>query len=405
MFTNLEPFWDFVRQHQADDPIKLLLQQNKYPDVDMRLVAQQIEGQRQALAKWPTLALFDRVLYPPKLNREQSSSEYTARYKADNFVLPNWHIADLTGGMGIDSMAFAKAAQTVDYVEHDPTLCQIMQHNCAAMGIANVACHNTDSIEWLKSHDRHFNLLFIDPARRSAQGKKVSAFEECTPNLLDNLDTLLSHCDTLLVKASPMIDITLGTQQLRDVKEIHIVAVEGECKEVLFCCQNNYSKEPTIHCIDLQPKTQTSDKFIFTRQEETANSATYSSKIATYLYEPNATLMKGGPFALIGHRYHLGKLSRNTHLYTSDSIEQDFPGRIFSVLQEVQLNKKSVSKILPDKKAHVISRNYPIGAAELQKQLGLQEGGEHFIIATTIGEKKTGFLCQPMKIINNFIKK
>ena len=208
-----------------------------------------------------------------------------------------------------------------------------------------------------------------------------------------------------IFKKSPTSKPALEEQVPQDIDANDRAIMEGECKEVLFCCQNNYSKEPTIHCIDLQPKTQTSDKFIFTRQEESANSATYSSKIATYLYEPNATLMKGGPFALIGHRYHLGKLSRNTHLYTSDSIEQDFPGRIFSVLQEVQLNKKSVSKILPDKKAHVISRNYPIGAAELQKQLGLQEGGEYFIIATTIGEKKTGFLCQPVKIINNFIKK
>ncbi len=394
MFTNLEPFWDFVRQHQTDDPIKLLLQQSKYPNVDMRLVAQQIEGKRQALAKWPTLASYEKVLYPPKLNREQSSSEYAARYKAETFVLPNWHIADLTGGMGIDSMAFAKVANSVDYFEVDESLCRNTQHNCGIMNLANVTCHNTNSMEWIRHSDLHFDLIFIDPARRNPQGRKVAAFEDCSPNLLDNLELIFAHTDRLLVKASPMIDLTLGTQQLNHVKDVHILSIDGECKEVLFFCDFVQTSETTIHCIDHHPKTGHADIFHFTRQEESEATATYCQQVHKYLYEPNATLMKGAAFALISQRFNIHQLARNTHLYTSDELVKQFPGRTFIVLEEIQLNRKSISKTFPDKKAHVISRNYPINAAELQKQLGLQEGGSDFLIATTIGNKKTGLVCR-----------
>ncbi|MCQ2261731.1 MAG: class I SAM-dependent methyltransferase [Bacteroidales bacterium] len=399
MFTNLESFWDFVRQHQTDDPIKLLLQQSKYPNVDMRLVAQQIEGKRQALAKWPTLASYEKVLYPPKLNREQSSSEYAARYKAETFVLPNWHIADLTGGMGIDSMAFAKVANSVDYFEVDESLCRNTQHNCGIMNLANVTCHNTNSMEWLQHSDPHFDLIFIDPARRNPQGKKVSAFEDCTPNLLDNLDLIYAHTDRLLVKASPMIDLTLGTQQLNHVKDVHLLAIDGECKEVLFFCESTPTSETTIHCIDHHPKTGHTNTFHFTRQEESEATATYCQQAHKYLYEPNATLMKGAPFALISQRHNLDQLARNTHLYTNDVLVEHFPGRTFIILEEIQLNKKSVAKAFPDKKVHVISRNYPVNATELQKQLGLQEGGSDFLIATTIGNRKTGLVCS--KITND----
>lgn len=381
----------FANQHSEEDPLTLLLHKKRYSDIDLGLVAQQLEGRKQARTKWPSLSERDTFFFPSKLNREQSSSEATARYKARiiESLQPD-SLADLTGGMGIDLLFAAPHAKSADYFETDPILCDIARHNFAALGLTHITCHNTDSLSHLSAHPAHYSLLFIDPARRNSQGRRVAAFEDCTPDLIAHLPLLLSHCDRLLVKASPMIDLSHALTQLGSVAEIHIVAVGNECKEVLFLSGN--APEPVIHCSNI---TSTGTSHItFTPSDESQTQCLYTTENGTYLYEPNAALMKGGCHNTLSKRYSLYKLARNTHLYTSNSFVADFPGRKFEILQPLQLNSKSVRKTLPEGKAHVVTRNYPMAATDLQRHLKLHEGGDLFVIAATLGTRPQGWLCR-----------
>ena len=382
--------------HRNADVARLLLNGNGTED--MRLVAQQIEGWRTACEKWPSLARNDAVWYPPRLNREQSSSETAARYKALRLLHKGIRLADLTGGMGIDSIAAAEGGATVDYAEQDADLCRGMEYNIGVLGITNCRCHCCDSMAWIATQENTYDIIYIDPARRNKEGQRVAAFEDCTPNLLLHLDTIMHHCHRMVVKASPMIDLATAEQQLaRYLTEVHIVAIAGECKEVLFVCDKQPANNVATCCIDLSgPLTATycdTHSFRFSHADEATAQATYCTTAARYLYEPHAALMKGGPFKSLSQRYGIDKLSRNTHLYTADTLIDQWPGRVFEIVQEVQLSAKAIHKLLPNTQAHVVARNYPTAAATLQRQLKLREGGDHFVIATTIGSKKTGLLC------------
>ena len=390
-------FINFVNAHRDDDTARLLLSAARYPTIDIPAAVQQIEGLRTAEEKWPSLLQHEDYLFPPRLNREQASSEVTAHYKATTAGSIG-RVADLTGGMGIDTLALAQMAEHMDYVERDPALVALMEHNCHILGVGNICCHCADSLEWLAAQEP-YDLLYIDPARRSAAGRKVAAFEDCTPDLLQHLDLLRSKSRRLLVKASPMIDITLALRQLGAVSEVHIVALHGECKEVLFLLGGETAAEPTIHCNDLKDLKDPKDPkvlkdFTFRPSEERAATATYCTAVGRYLYDPHAALRKAGCFRLLGQRYGLPLLAPNTHLYTSPTLLNDFPGRTFEVLQELPLNRKAAKAALPEGKAHVVVRNFPAEASALQRQLGLREGGDLFVIATTVGSRRTGFLCR-----------
>ena len=393
---------DFVNLHRDEDTARLLLSAARYPNIDMATAVNQIEGLKMAAVKWPSLLQHEGFEYPPRLNREQASSEATARYKAS--LLSTLHsplstLADLTGGMGIDSLAFAAAGFSVDYVERDPQLCDLMRHNAEAIHnnpnaqIPPIAVHCADCIEWLTASSRIFDVIFLDPARRAASGRKVSAFEDCQPDILRCLDLLRSHCRWLMVKASPMIDIDLAIEQLGAVAQVHVVALKGECKEVLFICGDDAKSEPIIHCVDLKDSKDL-NAFVFTRSEELGAQPAFCVAVKKYLYEPNAALMKGGCFSLVATRFGLEKLAPNTHLYTSGSMVTDFPGRVFEVQQEVALSRKALSRLLPEGKASVTVRNYPDEAAVLQRRLGLKEGGDFVVVAATVGRRPTGFLCR-----------
>ena len=389
-------FIDFVNAHKDEDTARLLLSAARYPSIDMPAAVQQIEGLRTAREKWPGLLECEEYLYPPRLNREQSSSEATARYKASIISTVNHRpstVADLTGGMGIDTLAFAKVAEHVDYVERDPQLCALMEHNIRALGVSNVTVHCADSMEWFGSAQGYApTTIYMDPARRDAAGRKVAGFEDCTPNILDHLKQLLSRCSTLMVKASPMIDIDLACRQLGCVADVHVVAVGGECKEVLFVCRPDMM-ETTICCVecktDVPPRT-----FRFSRGEEAAAPVALAAEVGRYLYEPSAALMKAGPYRIIAARYGLRMLDMSTHLYTGDALVEGFPGRVFRVLREVKATRKAVAEALPEGKAHVVTRNYPEAAAELQRRLGLKEGGDRFLVAATHAGRPRCWLCE-----------
>ena len=403
--TNFQDFHDlakretleFALRHVNDDTARLLLSAARYPHIDMPLAVQQIEGRRTAREKWPWLLEYEDFVYPPRLNREQSSSSFTAAHKASllsDLRSPTsdlTKVADLTGGMGIDALAFSRVAIHVDYVERDLALCRLMENNTKTLGINNISVHCADSLQWLASQGP-FDLLYLDPARRAASGRKVAAFEDCTPDFLSSLPLLLSRGRRLLVKASPMIDIDMAVSQLPSVSDVRVVSLDGECKEVLFLC-GLPCDEPQIHCTLLSSKTSRTGSLGFTRRAETAAIPTYAASVGAYLYEPDAAVMKGGPFRLLCQWYGLQKLAPNTHLYTADQLVEGFPGRTFRVLHEVKPSRKAVADALPEGKAHVAVRNYPLSAADLQRQLGLREGGDCFLFATTVGTTKTAFIC------------
>ena len=385
---------EFIISHRTEDPLSLVLQQKKYPKWDMKFVAQQIEGYRMAQDKLPTLSLCDDFVYPPKLNREQCSSETTALFKAMEYAKGK-HIADITGGLGIDTVFMAKYAATVDYIEQDEELHDIATHNFRVLELGNISAHCSDSINFLKNTNKHFDLIYADPARRDNQGRKVSALENCSPNILENIDLLLSKADMLLIKSSPMLDITEAVAQLKHVSEITIVAVKNECKEILFLCTGSVSDtSPKCHCINFKSNGSV-DKITFNREEETTLSIPYSANIEQYIYDPNVTLLKGGAFKTTSILYDIKKIHRNTHLYTSEKKIEQFAGRIFKVIKELHPSAKEIAKDIPNGKAHVITRNYPMSSEELQKKLRLKEGGDLYIIGLTKrDDKKAIYLCE-----------
>ena len=448
---------EFARVHAGEDTAQLLLAAGRYPEIDMKAAVQQIEGLRTAREKWPSLPECADYMYPPRLNREQASSEATASYKSriisscspggltksidpeigfidyavgGEISLPfatltksidpeigfidyavgggktspvrcaheihrsngmtlkaGLRVADLTGGMGIDTLAFAKVAEHVDYVERDPQLCALMVHNLRALGVTNVTVHCADSLDWLSATPSPLSAIYLDPARRDSAGRKVAGFEDSTPNILGHLPLLLSRCSTLIVKASPMIDLDLACRQLGSVADVHVVELKGECKEALFVCRHD-AAEPTIHCV-----TVGSEPFSFTRVAEAAAPVSLATEVGPWLYEPSAAVMKGGPYRLLAQRHSLAMLDVSTHLYTADRLVEGFPGRVFRVLQEVKATRKAVAEVVPEGKAHVVTRNYPVAAAELQRRLGLKEGGELFLVAATHAGRPRCWLC------------
>ncbi len=399
--NELNALLDFADSHAGTGAVTLLLHRDKYPDIDIEQAIQQIEGRRQASVKWPTLVSCRNFLFPPRLNREQSSSDLTAEYKrrlAESLAKGSIRIADLTGGMGIDTLHLAEIPGShVDYSEQDEELCLIASHNFTALGKTNIDIHHGDSMEWLKQTDpcNTFDIIVIDPARRDGKGRKVAAFEDCTPNLLNNLELLKSCSRWMIVKASPMIDIDKGLSEFKETAEVHVVSVKGECKEVLFIVGGDNNR-PKIVCTELN-NSGIQSQFTFSREEEASATADYCDQIGRFIYEPDATIMKAGPYKLLSQQYGLRKLARNTHLYTSDEMISGWIGRVFEVEKPLKPRKKEILSAIPSMRAHVVTRNYPSEAAELQKSLGIKEGGDKFIIATTVGTKKMVFLCRACK--------
>ncbi|MDR1610285.1 MAG: SAM-dependent methyltransferase, partial [Candidatus Symbiothrix sp.] len=319
----------FIKAHRNDDVRKLAFQFHSLanPDVDIHFALTQIENRRLAATKIPSWEQHDDLIFPSRLALEQCSSEDTARYKAT--LLSGNTFADLTGGFGVDFAFIAPNFKKSFYVEQQKDLCEIAQHNWKVLGLNTATVENADSVEYLKKMPP-IDVIFIDPARRSASGKKTVAIENAEPNLLKIQDLLLGKAPTVLIKLSPMLDIAQSLNKLKSVAEVHVVGVNNECKELLFLLKRQQTQEPQIHCVN--PDTKNKDeKISFRYSEEKACSIEYASGIAEYLYEPNVTLLKAGLFKSPAQMYPVQKLHPHSHLYTSQKLVGDFPGRIFKV--------------------------------------------------------------------------
>ena len=370
----------------------LALQRNKYKhlsDAEWHWFLQQIEGRERTADKLPTFASIPDWWYPVRLSCEQCSSELTARYKA-SLLSPlalgegkEERLLDLTGGYGVDTYFLSEQFIHTDYVEQNEELCRIAAHNFALSQKSKVerqklsiAIHNTTAEDFLLSSpcgEAGWGLIFLDPARRDSHGSKVFRIEDCTPNVVELLPTLLAHSKRLLIKLSPMLDLTQAVTCLSQVNwDIHIVAIKNEVKEVLLLSGGTGQ----ITTIDLAQKDQA---FVFTREEEQhCGLDIRDGKLANYLYEPNAAILKAGAYKLVAQRFGLHKLDVNTHLYTSRQFIENFPGRVWRITEKQNL-----------KQANVLTRNYPLTPEQLKKKLHLRDGGTAFVIGCRVAGKPT----------------
>ena len=371
----------FIEEHLNDDVHELALKHSN-AKVDMALALRQIEARQLLRKKVPSWSANPELLFPSHLSIEQCSSEASANYKAS--LMKGGSFADLTGGLGIDCYYISQNFQHSDYVEHNPELCALARHNYEVLGAKTMVVHN-DSAEVFLNQCEPLDCLFIDPARRDVHGRKVVSVSDCTPNVVDLQDLMLQKAKRVMVKLSPMLDISQALKELRHVKEIHVVAVSNECKELLFIMERAFDDEPTYTCVNLETRQPA---VTFSMEEERVAILQLAKELGHYLYEPNVALMKGGCYKMLSQRYALKKLHRNSHLYTSDSLIQDFPGRIFEVDGWAIYGKKAKDLLKDVDKASIAVRNFPMTVAEIRKSLKINDGDQTYLFATTLSDER-----------------
>ena len=438
---------DFIRQHQDDDVRQLAFLGSKYPEVDMPFALDQIRGRKMARVKLPRWASLEGIIYPPHISMEQCSSESTALYKAELAArllgLPasssgtemkaenEIEFVDLTGGFGVDfSYIAARLGVKSMYVERQAHLCETAKENFERLGLKNAIVKNGDGIEVLHSfqpkkkdaasaddslgitYDQSRSLLktnlglkiiFIDPARRDDAGNKVVSLKDCTPDVTVLQEEMLSKADYVIIKLSPMLDWHRAISELSHVREVHIISVNNECKELLLVLSArnmgdmeassadgedggvNHAGNLRIYCIN---DTQS---FVCDESDMETSSVKIAPSILEemqYLYEPNASLMKAGCFGVLSERYDARMLSKNSHLFVSQAPIEAFPGRSFRIIAVSSFNKKELKRHLAGiTKANIATRNFPLSVAELRKRLKLKDGGETYIFATTLSDE------------------
>ena len=435
---------DFIRQHQDDDVRQLAFLGSKYPEVDMPFALDQIRGRKMARVKLPRWASLEGIIYPPHISMEQCSSESTALYKAELAArllgLPasssgtemkaesEIEFVDLTGGFGVDfSYIAARLGVKSMYVERQAHLCEAAKENFGRLGLKNAIVKNGDGIEVLHSfhpkkkdaasdddslgifYDQPLSLLktklglkliFIDPARRDDAGNKVVSLKDCTPDVTVLQEEMLSKADYVIIKLSPMLDWHRPISELSHVREVHIISVNNECKELLLVlsARNMGDMEASsadgevkhagnlrIYCVNNAQSFVCDELDMETSPVKIAPSTLEEMQ---YLYEPNASLMKAGCFGVLSDRYDARMLSKNSHLFVSQAPIEAFPGRSFRIIAISSFNKKELKRHLSGiTKANIATRNFPLSVAELRKRLKLKDGGETYIFATTLSDE------------------
>ena len=416
---------DFIRQHQDDDVRQLAFLGSKYPEVDMPFALDQIRGRKMARVKLPRWASLEGIIYPPHISMEQCSSESTALYKAELaarlLALPvsssfseEIGFVELAGGFGVDfSYIASRLGVKSMYVERQAHLCEAAKENFERLGLKNAIVKNGDGIEVLHfflpkkddaastddslgiTYDQPLSLLktklglkliFIDPARRDDAGNKVVSLKDCTPDVTVLQEEMLSKADYVIIKLSPMLDWHRAVSELSRVREVHIISVNNECKELLLVLSaRNMDENLRIYCVNDAQSFVCDELDMEFSQVKIAPSTLEEMQ---YLYEPNASLMKAGCFGVLSGRYDARMLSKNSHLFVSQAPIEAFPGRSFRIIAVSSFNKKELKRHLAGiTKANIATRNFPLSVAELRKRLKLKDGGETYIFATTLNDE------------------
>ncbi|MDO9553712.1 class I SAM-dependent methyltransferase [Rhodonellum sp.] len=381
----------FVQDHLQEDPALLLFKHQGKTDFDLKTAVQQISARQKAKKKLPTWAANPEVIFPAGISVEQCSSEETAKFKAE-FVSGRGFL-DMTGGFGVDTFFIGQHFDTVTYFERNESLAAIVQQNFELLQPNKFAVHSGDAITFLRSIPHDFDLIYLDPARRGDHNQKLYKFSDCEPDVTDLWDLLTNKANQILVKASPILEIKSALKELPKIQKIWVLSVKNEVKEILLYWSNAEAEnEPEIICTDLTPEGK--QTFAFTYEEEETANAIFGAT-GKYLIEPNASLLKAGAFKSFSERYQLKKLHPNSHLYTTDVLEERIPGRVFEVIGEVKADKKELKKKFPKGIVNVITRNYSLKAEAFKNKFNLKDGGHEFLIGTKEGEKYRVYHCKP----------
>lgn len=378
---------EFITKNLTADIAKLLFKGSSFPSISIQELVEQIEAKNKCKDKLPTWFNTEQIYYPNKLNIEQTSSEITANYKAN--LISGSSIIDLTGGFGVDCFHFSKRFTQVTHCELDKNLSEIVQYNAKQLQIDNCCFRNEDGFQVLQSQNKTYDWIYADPSRRSNTKRKVFLLKDCLPNIPEHLNQLFEYSEHVLLKLSPILDIKQAISELSFVKEIHIVAVHNEVKELLFILKKESTQDIQIKTINIQKNNTQKFDFVL-------NSSAHSEYDLpnNYLYEPNAAILKSGGFHHISEQFNLKKLHANSHLYTSENCI-DFPGRIFKIDSVCSFESKKLKKLLPSGKANISTRNFPLSVAEIRKKTKIKDGGNQYLFFTTdIKNNRIVLICQ-----------
>ncbi|MEL6557919.1 MAG: RsmD family RNA methyltransferase [Bacteroidota bacterium] len=380
----------FIRDNENADVSKLLLSGKSVGNLPISWVVDQIRARKKAKAKLPSWYERSGVVFPPMLSIEQSSSEITGSYKSE--IATGKRLIDLTGGMGIDSSFFARKCEEVCYVERHKDLVEIFEHNCEALGIKNIDCVNGDGIAVIENADEdYYDVIYLDPARRGKDNQKVFAIADCEPDVVKLQKLFQQKAHKTLIKLSPMLDISHTLSHLRNVKEVYVIAVDNECKELLFLIERDLDGQPVIKTVNIE--SSAIQKLDFSQPEEQSADLKIGN-IGKFLYEPNVALLKAGAFKLPTSRYGIYKLDEHTHLYSADILVPDFPGKVYEVDQYFQPNKKLIKKHLAHKKVSVKTRNFPESVSAIRKKYNLKDGNDAYVFFCQAEGKYTVVECR-----------
>ena len=379
----------FIVQKLNEDPVKTVLKGSPFPEVKIKEIVEQIISKKKSKKKLPTWFNTDGIYYPNKINIEQTSSEITAKYKSK--LTSGSSLIDITGGFGVDCFYLAKQLNFVTHCEINSDLSEIAANNFKKLQVNNIKTISGDGLFLLKNIKHKFDWIYADPSRRDNFKGKVFLLNDCLPNIPENLNFLFQYSDNILLKISPLLDITSTIKELDFVKEIHVIAVSNDVKELLFLLKKHSKKEIKIKTVNIKKENvETFDSIL------KSNVIPSYSLPKNYLYEPNKAILKAGLFNEISKNFKLDKLHSNSHLYTSNDLI-NFPGRRFKINQISSYDRKQLRKIIPNKQANITTRNFPQTVAQIRKKIGLREGGDNYLFFTRdINNNHIVLICEKL---------
>ncbi|WP_089240104.1 class I SAM-dependent methyltransferase [Belliella buryatensis] len=386
-----ETFKQFVQDHLHEDPAQLLLKYAGKTEFDLKFAIQQIHARQKAKNKIPSWAVNPNLLFPPSISMEQASSEDTALFKAE--LVKGKSMIDLTGGLGIDTYYLAQNFEKAIYCERQEDLAKLSEHNFKQLSDNKFTVIHGDSLDFLSKSQENFDLIYADPARRGGQNQKLYKLADCEPDVVQHWGLLTSKAKTILIKASPMLDIKQALIEIPEIQQVWVISVRNEVKEVLLKWQQESKVDDRkIIAVDLHPDGKREFSFTFEAEEEAES---VFGAAGSYLIEPTSSILKAGAFKLFGQQFGLKKLHPNSHIFTCDALPaKQIPGRIFKILQEVQNPKKELKQLVPSGKINIITRNYILSPDDFKKKYKLKDGGTQFLIGTKSGEKYALYLAE-----------
>lgn len=378
----------FINSNVDANIAKLALQKNPFSEMDWIQVLNQIEAKTKSKGKLPSWFAAKNILFPSKISIEQTSSEKTASYKSE--IVSGDNLIDLTGGFGVDDFYFAQKIKNITHCEINAALSQIVKHNFEQLYVKNISCYSGDSLAILAQLNTSFDWIYIDPSRRNDAKGKVFMLKDCLPNVPENLDFLFQYSNKILIKTAPLLDISAGLSELKNVKSIHIVALENEVKEIVWELHKDYLGKTIIKTVNLIKEKRDIFEFVL---DENLEISEYGLP-EKYIYEPNSALMKSGGFDAVGTFYKLKKLHKHSHLYTNSEIIA-FPGRIFEIENTVTYQKREMKQFLEGKQYNITTRNFPESVENIRKKWKIKEGGNQYCFFTTdLNENKIVLICK-----------